>query len=92
MANLKEAMEAALAQKRAAEAKGKITYAVSFSDEEDTVLRSVRSRSLETAMAALREGSPEGATYVTIDTVHGNLYEEIERYDICDGRLIRRPR
>jgi hypothetical protein len=85
---LKEAIETAVARKRAAELKGRITYDVSFMDDDNCVLHSVRSRNLEKAMTALSD-TPDGATYVSISTVHGNLCEEIERYDICDGRLIR---
>jgi hypothetical protein len=86
---LKEAIETALAAKHAAESKGRITYEVSFMDDDNCVLHSVRSRNLEKAMTALSE-TPDGATYVSISTVYGNLCEEIERYDICDGRLFRR--
>jgi hypothetical protein len=90
MLNLKEAFEAELAKKREAESKGRITYELDFMDEEDTVLSSVRSRNLEKAITAAMSEIPDGASYVSISTVHGKLCEVIEQYDICDGRLLRR--
>ena len=81
------------AEKHAAEAKGDITYQVTFleidEDGEEMGFESWTSRDLDQVLAEIGKGSPEGTPAISISTVYKGLHEEIERYTVEDGYLRR---
>lgn len=90
-----------LAVKHAAEAKGRFIFEVAFcgphprfpDPDDEIVLSAKRFTDLDEAITSIGAGLPEDAqkaNEIVISSVHGDTYETIAVYDICDGYLRRR--